>query len=228
MATFPLLTFACRERKWSSAGHEGHRLPTDILPTQPNSGSGDPGPLSYVYKPSLVGTAWQFELGEEGLSFRIGRRAETWPYRRIAAIRLSYRPISMQSRRFRTDIYNDAGQTVRILSVSWQTTTLVAPQDADYRRFIVALHRRMTSAGARPALVAGLSPPLFGLAVAAIALVAIAFAGLLVRAVLVGSVPGMLFLVGFAALFGWQIGGFLRRNRPRRYEPESIPPELLP
>ena len=28
---------------------------------------------------------------------------------------------------------------------------------------------------------------------------------------------GALFLVGFACLFTWQIGGFVTRNRPRSY-----------
>jgi hypothetical protein len=37
-----------------------------------------------------------------------------------------------------------------------------------------------------------------------------------------------LFLVGFAALFGWQIGGFVRRNRPQVYSFDHLPGELLP
>jgi hypothetical protein len=37
-----------------------------------------------------------------------------------------------------------------------------------------------------------------------------------------------LFLVGFAALFGWQIGGFIRRNRPRAYQFDALPADLLP
>jgi hypothetical protein len=37
-----------------------------------------------------------------------------------------------------------------------------------------------------------------------------------------------LFLVGFAALFGWQIGGFITRNRPRVYRFDRLPEALLP
>jgi len=29
-------------------------------------------------------------------------------------------------------------------------------------------------------------------------------------------------------LFGWQIGGFIRRNRPRIYRFDALPPDLLP
>jgi hypothetical protein len=37
-----------------------------------------------------------------------------------------------------------------------------------------------------------------------------------------------LFLVGFAALFAWQVGGFIRRNRPRTYTFDRLPQALLP
>jgi hypothetical protein len=38
----------------------------------------------------------------------------------------------------------------------------------------------------------------------------------------------LLFLVGFSALFGWQVGGFLLRNRPRTYSFDRVPEALLP
>ena len=60
--------------------------------------------LHYAYKASLVGAAHQFELTEQGLSWRIAGRSGLWPYADIASVRLSYRPVSMQSRRFRADI----------------------------------------------------------------------------------------------------------------------------
>jgi hypothetical protein len=48
------------------------------------------------------------------------------------------------------------------------------------------------------------------------------------RAVATGEFGGALFLVGFAALFGWQIGGFIRRNRPQTYTFDQLPAALLP
>jgi hypothetical protein len=44
--------------------------------------------VRYAYKASLVGAARQFELTDEGLSWRIGSKAGVWPYADIAAIRL--------------------------------------------------------------------------------------------------------------------------------------------
>src|SRR5258706_119955 len=81
----------------------------------------------YAYKASLIGAAHQFELTDEGLSWQIGGKAGVWPYGDIAAIRLSYRPVSMQSRRFRADIEHANRQRIAILSTSWQTVALVAP-----------------------------------------------------------------------------------------------------
>jgi hypothetical protein len=90
------------------------------------------------------------------------------------------------------------------------------------------LHRRLKQAGSGAALIGGLRPGLYVAGVALLALVATGIAGLLVRALATGEWGGALFLAGFAALFGWQIGGFIRRNRPRRYTFDELPEQLLP
>jgi hypothetical protein len=83
--------------------------------------------IRYAYKASLVGSAHQFELTDKGLSWRVAGRSGVWPYADINAIRLSYRPVSMQSRRFRADIGNTDGGSIAILSTSWQSAALMAP-----------------------------------------------------------------------------------------------------
>jgi hypothetical protein len=185
-------------------------------------------PVRYAYKASLMGSAHQFELGDDGLAWRVAGKSGVWPYAGIAAIRLSYRPVSMQSRRFRADIDRSGGGRLAIVSTSWQTAALMAPQDRDYRAFITQLHRRMAEAGSNAALTGGLRPGVYAAAVALLALVGIAIAGLFIRAMATGEFAGALFLVGFTALFGWQIGGFIRRNRPRAYSFDHLPEALLP
>src|SRR3984893_1883441 len=184
--------------------------------------------IRYAYKASLIGAAHQFELTEEGLSFRFTGRSGVWPYTEIAAIRLSYRPVSMQSRRFRADIHHSSGARIAILSTTWQTAALMAPQDRDYRAFIVQLHKRMAKAGSRAALGGGLGANTYAAALALLALLATAMGGLLVRAIATGAYAGALFIVGFAALFGWQVGGFVRRNTPQLYSFDHLPEALLP
>ena len=182
----------------------------------------------YAYKASLIGGAHRFELTDRGLSWQVGGKSGVWAYADITAIRLSYRPVSMQSRRFRADIESAGGQRIIILSTSWQTATLMAPQDNDYRVFIRELHARMAKGLSRATLTGGIGPTAYAAGLVLLALVGIAIAGLLVRALGTGEWAGALFLVGFAALFAWQIGGFITRNRPQGYTFDRLPTALLP
>lgn len=192
--------------------------------------STEPGgePVCYAYRASLIGSAHQFELTDAGLSWRIAGRAGVWPYADIGMVKLSYRPVSMQQQRFRADIDNAKGGRIAILSTTWQTATLVAPQGSDYRDFIIELHRRMQTAGSRAVLVGGLGPKTYTAALALLAFLAVSMVGLLLRALLTSEWTGALFLLGFAALFAWQVGGFITRNRPRRYSFDDLPDALLP
>jgi hypothetical protein len=202
-------------------------LPTSL----PNQAAipGEGGPETrYAYKASLIGSAHQFELTDAGLSWRIAGRSGVWAYADITAIRLSYRPVSMQSRRFRADIDKAGGGRIAILSTSWQTAALMAPQDHGYRAFMVELHRRLREAGSKASLIGGIGPKTYAAALALLTLLAIAMAALLLRALFIGEFVGALFLVGFAALFTWQIGGFVKRNRPRSYDFDHLPEALLP
>src|ERR1700744_798303 len=179
--------------------------------------SDEAAPVSYAYKASLIGSAHRFELTDQGLSWKVAGKSGVWPYAAITRVRLSFRPVSMQARRFRADIESADLGRIALLSTSWQTSALMAPQDRDYRAFIVELHRRMKAAGSNAELIGGLKPWIYDAALALLALVAVAMVGLLVRAVLTGEFAGIVFLIGFAALFVWQVGGFVRRNRPQAY-----------
>ena len=201
-------------------------MPTS-LPNRPVTGEGGPE-TRYAYKASLIGSAHEFELTDAGLSWRVGGRSGVWPYGDIASVRLSFRPVSMQARRFRADIENAGGGRIAILSTTWQTVSLMTPQDHGYRAFMVELHRRMNGTGSKAKLIGGIGPNTYAAALVLLALLAVAMTGLLVRALGTGEWAGALFLLGFAALFGWQIGGFVRRNRPQRYTFDELPEELLP
>jgi hypothetical protein len=183
---------------------------------------------TYLYKASLIGSAHRFELTEDGLAWHVGGRSGLWRYADITAVRLSYRPISMQPRRFRCDIEHVSGTRIAVLSTTWQTVTLMAPQDKEYRAFITELHRRLEQSGSGAVLSGGTRPGAYLAGIIVLALVAVAMTGLLARALATGEWAGALFLIGFAALFWWQIGGFVRRNRPRRYAFDALPEQLLP
>jgi hypothetical protein len=183
---------------------------------------------SYAYKASLIGRAHRFGLTDGGLSWWLSGRSGVWAYADIAAIRLSYRPVSMQAHRFRADIRHREGGRITILSTSWQTAALMAPQDASYRTFIRELHARMKEAGSQAQLTGGLSRRTYLVALALVALLAVAMSGLLLRALAIFEWAGAAFILGFAALFAWQVGGFIARNRPLAYSFDNIPEKLLP
>lgn len=182
----------------------------------------------YVFKPSLVGSASQFDLTGDGLSWQSRGKKGVWPLDKIAAIRLSYRPVSMQSRRFRADIEDTRGERVTLYSTTWHTVALMSPQDNGYRAFIVELHRRLAEIKSKAVLVVGINPNIYLAGLVLVGLVGVAILGLLIRALFTGEFAGALFLVGFAALFAWQIGGFMRRNRPRGYTLDALPEDVLP
>ncbi len=187
-----------------------------------------PAGINYTYRASLIGSAHRFTLEDDGISWQAGRRSGKWRYADIVAVRMSYRPMSMQSRRFRTEIEHRGGGRIIVMSTTWQTVTLMATQDRDYRAFILELHRRLAEHGARASLVGGLKPVLYFVGAGVLALLSVSMAGLLLRALATGEWAGALFIVGLSALFGWQIGGFMRRNKPRAYTFDALPQELLP
>ena len=201
-------------------------MPTS-LPNQATEGEGA-RTIKYAYKASLISSAYQFELTDSGLSWRTGGRSGVWPYADIASIRLSYRPMSMQARRFRADIARAGEGRIAILSTTWQTVSLMTPQDQGYRAFITELHRRMKAAGSKASLTGGIGMVSYATAVAMLVLLAIAMIGLLARAIATLQFTAALFLVGISAWFVWTIGGFIKRNRPRKYSFDQLPDALLP
>ena len=182
---------------------------------------------TYAFRGSLIGAAHQFELTEDGLSWRTGRRSGLWLYSDIASVRLSYRPMGMQAKRFRADLRHADGSRIVILSTSKQTVALVKPQEG-YRGFVLELHRQMAAAGSNASLRAGLRPALYRAIVIALLLVGAAMAAMLVRALLTGEFAGAAFILCFGAYAAWQLRAVLRRNRPRDYTLANAPADVLP
>jgi len=194
---------------------------------QPAASAGTSDGTHYIFKSSLAGGAKQLTLTDAGLTVQV-TKPQLWPLDSIASIRLSYRPASMQAWRFRADIATSSGQSIKVFSTTWHSISQMARQDDDYRSFIVELHRRLAKENSRVSLTAGINPVLYMAGLVVMALIGLAIAGLFVRALFTAEFAGALFLVGFAAWFAWQIGGFMRRNRPRSYTFDALPKDVLP
>jgi len=186
------------------------------------------GELSYGYKPSLFGAPLEFELKTEGLQWRIGMRSGLIRYDRIRRVRLSFRPVTMQSYRFMTEIWSEGMPRIRIASTSWRGIVEQERKDEAYCAFIVELHRRIAAAGTKTKFLTGVPPVIYWFGVAVFAAVALGLAALSVRALRLSEWGGAVLVGGFFALFLWQLGAFFHRNRPGAYLPNDVPAIVLP
>jgi hypothetical protein len=184
--------------------------------------------LVYAYRPSLLGAPWTFTLTDDGLRWSAGRRAGEMPYGAVRRVRLSYLPAKMQAQRFFTEIWGAGAPPLRIGSASWKSMFMQEAQNEQYVAFVTALHKRLARGGAPAVYVRGMNAFRYWLSFAVFALVAIGLVVMVARALQQGLLGGSLFIIAFLALFGWQVGMMLSRNRPGIYAPAAIPAALLP
>ena len=182
----------------------------------------------YSYKPSLMGAAWSFQLAPDALVWTLGSVSGRAPYGGIRRIRLGFRPVTMQSYRFLAEIWPERGGKIPISSTSWKSLMEQERQDSAYVGFLADLHQRISNAHGTPRLEAGSHPFLYWPGLAIFVGISFAVAMLIVRALQQGERAAAIFLFGFCLLLLWQLGGFFRRNLPRRYALGAIPPEVLP
>jgi hypothetical protein len=183
---------------------------------------------AYAFKPSLMGGACQFALRPDALEWQIGRRSGRVRYDRVRAVRLSYRPVTMQTHRFITEIWSADNPKIQIVSVSWRSIMEQERLDKAYSTFVTELHRRVSAAGAEAKFTTGLPVVTYWIGVVIFTGVILATGGLFLRAIssvqwAATAVVGIFFLV-----FAYQLGTYFYRNRPSRYRPDAIPPEVLP
>lgn len=184
--------------------------------------------LLYVHKPSLMGAAWELRLLPDVLEWQTGRHRGRIPYARITRVRLSFRPVTMQTRRFVTEIWWLGGPRLSIASTSWRSLVEQHAQDHAYGAFIRELNRRIAAAGATARFETGSPAWLYWPGLALFVGVALALAVLTVRALEIGAYGGAALVGGFFVLFVWQSGIYFKRNRPGRYRPDAVPKELVP
>ena len=184
--------------------------------------------LTYAYRPSVLGAPWEFTLAGDALAWQAGRKSGRVALRNIRRVRLSFRPVTMQSQRYLTEVWADGAPKLEICSSSWKSMVEQIRLDADYAAFIGALHRRLSEAGVAARFEQGSNPLLYWPGLIFFAAVALGLAALTVRALQAHALGGAAFVGGFFLLFLWQGGNFFRRNRPGLYRPDAPPRELVP
>lgn len=184
--------------------------------------------VQYTYRASLLGGAWLLRLEPDALLWSAAGASGRIPYTDIRQIRLAFRPVTMQSYRFLTEIWSDRNPKISIASASWKSMLEQERLDDSYSHFIKALHKRIAAAGGTPRLSAGAIPLLYWPGFAIFVGICVAMIALIGRALLQGEMTATLFLLGFFVVLLWQLGMFFKRNLPRRYTLEQIPNDVLP
>ena len=183
---------------------------------------------AYAFKPSLIGGWCEFTLKPDGLHWQMGVRGGRIRYERIRAVRLSYRPVTMQSRRFVTEIWSTDNPKLQIVSVSWRSVVEQARQDDAYSAFVTELHRRLAASGSIVQFTTGLPAVSYWFGVVIFVAVLFSMAAMIVKTLRLGQWSVSAIIAAIFAVFALQIGNYFRRNRPSRYRPDAIPREVLP
>ena len=183
---------------------------------------------TYSFRPSLIGAAWSFRLGEDAIHWTSGSDSGRIPYDDVKLVRMSYRPRSMQRHRFVTELRTHSGPNVTIISTSWRSISELERLDRPYQDFVVALHKRLGARSRPIEFIGGTNPVKFWISLVNFVPLLAGIVGVAVRAFREGAHIAALLIVGFFAVFLWQGANYFRRNRPVRYQPNAVPPGLLP
>jgi hypothetical protein len=186
------------------------------------------GGLSYLYKPSLFGAPNQFLLRPDGLQWQMGSYQGFVPYRAVRRVRLSYRPATMQTQRFVTEIWSDNNPKIQIASASWRTFMEQERLDAGYAGFVIELHRGLTAAGSAAQFSTGMPVVSYWIGAVVFGAAWLALVLLTMRALQIGEWTGAALIGALCVVFGFQLGNYFRRNRPGHYRPDAVPSAVLP
>ena len=77
--------------------------------------------VTYAYRPSVMGAVREFRLSDDGIDWAAGVKSGHIPYRNIFLVRMSYRPTTMQSHRFVTELWAEGAPKLQIVSSSWKS-----------------------------------------------------------------------------------------------------------
>ena len=184
--------------------------------------------VSYSYRPSVFGAFREFSLTERGIDWAAGLRSGSIPFDRVRRLRVSYRPHSMQSHRFITELWADGSPKLLISSSSWKSMMEQERLDDAYSAFVRELHRRLSRANSSARFERGSNPLIYWVGALVFAGAAVGLAALIVRALQADATTSAAIVGAFLVFYLWQAGNFFRRNRPGTYRPDALPADVMP
>lgn len=193
--------------------------PTEVSPE---------GDLVYRYRPSLMGAPCEFTLMLNGLAWAVGHKTGFISFDHVGRLRMSFKPVSMQSYRFVTELWADGTPKLEIVSSSWKNIVEHERLDRPYATFITELHRRIARTNRRVRYERGSHSVVYWPGFVLFGVVSLTLAALIAQALAERAIGGAALVGAFLAFFLWQGGNFFHRNRPGVYHPDALPAELMP
>jgi hypothetical protein len=184
--------------------------------------------LVYEHRAKPYAQEARFEMKPDVLAVTQGSRSGDFAYGDITLVRLLYKPRNTTNEGYQAKLYRKDRRTVGLTNLTWKSLVDLDRQDADYTAFVKALILRVAAANPHVILEAGMPRWLHTLTAVAggIAMVALVLVG--IAALRQGGWPMALMTVAIGAYFVWWTWRYLGRNRPRRFQPDAIPGDVLP
>ncbi len=188
------------------------------------------GTLVFRHRARPIGPETVLTLDATSLAWRSGQRRGRVALDEVEQVRLAFRPANLNFKRYLVTVKGKGGQRAAISNLSWRSMIAAEDKSAAFSDFVRELHRRIARAGAKATFVSGIGWVRFigAAAMAGVVLVTLAIFAARFATEEVGAWKVALFTLLFGGVFMWQMGTFVLRNRPRRYDPEAIPDMLLP
>ncbi|HEV1999125.1 MAG TPA: hypothetical protein VGQ97_01390 [Xanthobacteraceae bacterium] len=184
--------------------------------------------LVYRYRPRLIGGEFELTLAPDALEWATGTRTGRLAYGDVKRVRVSFQPSNLMTRRCLCEIWPRSGGRLAVSSSSARSLLDSTDHGPEFRAFVTALVRKVGAAGGATRLEAGMAAwRWWPMMIITVAVLGGAFV-LGVRASVTGETVFGLAVLVLSALFGWQMGSLIARNRPRTFSPDAIPPSVLP
>lgn len=146
----------------------------------------------------------------------------------VREVRLAFAPTRPERNRYRCRVLLPGGQAIEFFNRTYRGVMDFADTSAEYAAFVQALHVALARHNPACRFTAGASQGAFVVNAVVLVLLAVVMIGALIFFLVVGLLWVALLKVLLIAFYLPTAWAWVKRNRPRVYGPETIPPDILP
>ncbi|MEM8895791.1 MAG: hypothetical protein AAGC88_14515 [Bacteroidota bacterium] len=182
--------------------------------------------ISYTYRPSALEKEKTYTLEQQQFTIKQSERVDTVKYAEIKGIRLYYAPSQFADNNYHCDITLKNGANTLIKSVHYIAPAEFEDRGEAYKEFVSAMHACLVDYG-NIAFTSGNKAGCFSLNII-ITVASAIFVGWALS--YFAEATDLELVIDVFIFIGMLYAGlkYLKKNRPKKYSPANIPPEMLP